>query len=72
MSRIQLFHTYAEIISLDNLLAAWQEFIKGKRKRQDVQVFQAQLMSNLIDLHVDLVSRRYRHGGYHAFSISDP
>ena len=63
---------YENIISLENLLAAWEEFVKGKRKRADVQEFGRYLMDNLIALHRDLVSGIYQHGGYHHFKISDP
>ena len=34
--KIQLIHTYLDIISLDNLLLAWSEFIKGKKNKKDV------------------------------------
>ena len=51
---------------------AWQEFVKGKRKRKDVQEFQLHLMDNLILLHRNLKSKIYTHGGYQAFNISDP
>lgn len=63
--------TYDSITSLENLLAAWQEFIKGKRKRRDVQEFARDLMSNIIGLHNDLASSNYRHGGYQHFKIND-
>ena len=72
MSRIQCWHSYDDIISLENLLAAWQEFRIGKRKRKDVQQFERNLMENLINLHNDLRARTYQHGPYHAFRISDP
>ncbi len=65
-------HTYDNIIAIENLLEAWKEFIKGKSKRIDVQVFQLRLMDNIHLLHDDLKSRRYRHGSYHGFKISDP
>ncbi|MDO8565007.1 MAG: reverse transcriptase domain-containing protein [bacterium] len=65
-------HTYDNIISLENLLEAWKEFLNGKRDRKDVQEFQLDLMGNIIDLHQDLKNKTYRHGGYHAFNISDP
>ncbi|MDP3875124.1 MAG: reverse transcriptase/maturase family protein [bacterium] len=29
-------------------------------------------MDNIFDLHLDLKNKTYRHGGYHAFNISDP
>lgn len=72
MSQIQFNHTYEYIILTENLLDAWREFIKGKRKKQDVQNFQIRLMDNILGLQRDLASGRYCHGGYHAFNISDP
>src|SRR3989344_833226 len=70
--RSQLTHTYHTIISADNLLGAWKEFLKGKRKKKDVQEFGYQLFDNIHALHVDLANKTYMHGGYHAFNISDP
>lgn len=72
MGRIQFTHTYNDIISLENLLGAWKEFRRGKRKKKDVQEFEISLADNLVTLHHDLKERRYEHGGYHAFNISDP
>ena len=78
MARSQFTHPYEDIISVENLLAAWREFIRGKRKKQDVQEFQYKLMDNILALHRDLkyghgVSIfRYKHGGYKHFRISDP
>ncbi len=63
---------YDNIISLDNLLGAWEEFLYGKRKRKDVQVFQYDLMNNIFELHNDLKNKSYIHGCYEALTISDP
>lgn len=63
---------YRQIISIENLLAAWREFLPGKRSREDVASFAAHLMDNLVVLHHDLTSKSYHHGGYHAFKINDP
>jgi len=63
---------YSEIVSVDNLLLAWEEFVKGKRDKRDVQQFQLNLMDNIFSLHHDLVSFKYRHGGYKAFKVFDP
>lgn len=63
---------FEDIISLDNLLSAWQEFIKGKRKRKDVQEFSLNLMDNILSLHQDLARYLYKHGPYQAFNINDP
>ena len=72
MSRIQFTAPYEQIISVDNLLEAWKEFIRGKRKRKDVQEFERHLMHNILSLHSDLVAETYKHGPYDAFKISDP
>ncbi|MDP3764446.1 MAG: reverse transcriptase/maturase family protein [bacterium] len=70
--KTQLIHSFEDVISVDNLLLAWQEFIKGKRKRKDVQEFGFNLMDNIFQLNQDLVNFTYRHGIYQAFNISDP
>lgn len=72
MGRVQFTHGYEHIISLENLLNAWREFVIGKKSRKDVQVFQQNLMRNIISLHEDLVTKNYRHSNYEAFNISDP
>ena len=69
---IRFTHTYKDSISLDNLLAAWKEFRNGKRSRKDVQIFEHNLMRNLLQLHRDLETRRYKHSRYEEFRISDP
>lgn len=65
-------HNYEDIISEENLLEAWKEFLAGKRKRVDVQKFQERLLSNILSLQRDLSSGRYKHSKYEAFRISDP
>lgn len=70
--KIQLRHTFEDIINIENLLEAWKEFVRGKRNKSDVQEFSLKLMDNLFVIHEDLISYRYRHGGYQAFNISDP
>lgn len=70
--RIRLAHSYEDIISVENLLAAWKEFVRGKHKKEDVQTFQHCLMDNILSLHHNLKEGTYRHGGYHHFKISDP
>jgi len=68
----QLSHSFENIISVANLLSAWREFIRGKKKRWDVQEFSLNLMDNILELHHDLKSLTYKHGGYQAFKINDP
>ncbi len=70
--RIQFTHPYEDITSVENLLAAWKEFVRGKRKKRDVQEFQHRLMDNILALHHDLAEGTYKHGSYHHFKISDP
>ena len=70
--KIKLDHNYEELISVDNLLLAWQEFVKGKKNRKDVQMFSFNLMDNILSLHRDLENHTYKHGGYREFKISDP
>ena len=72
MLRIESVHTYDSIISVENLLGAWREFIRGKRQRKDVQIFQMNLMDNILQLHGDLKNKTYEHGVYQAFNVSDP
>jgi RNA-directed DNA polymerase len=63
---------YKDIISIENLLKAWEEFLPGKKNREDVCEFSKNLMENIFDLHKDLFDKSYKHGGYKAFNISDP
>lgn len=69
---MKLENSYNNIISLENLLIAWKEFLKGKKSRKDAQIFQRDLMQNIISLHNDLKNKTYSHSSYEAFSISDP
>jgi len=70
--KIQLAHKFEDIVSLENLLKAWEEFVKGKRNKKDVQEFSFHLMNNIFSLHRDLINHTYKHGGYQAFKINDP
>ena len=72
MGKIQFNHDYQYIISVENLLEAWQEFLNGKRSRKDVQKFELNLMENILSLRRDLINKTYQHSPYHAFNISDP
>ena len=72
MGRNKFTNTYQYIISIDNLLSAWQEFVRGKRSRKDVQEFELRLMDNILALHSDLINKVYQHSAYHAFNIADP
>lgn len=64
--------SYEDIVTLKNLLKAWQEFLRGKRTRKDVVLFQVKLMDNIHLLQSELENKTYRHGYYKEFNISDP
>jgi len=66
------WHSYDHIISVGNLLQAWREFLRGKRRRQDVQLFSLHLTDNILALHRELTHKNYCHGSYQAFNINDP
>ena len=68
----QLQKAYQDIISLENLYAAWAEFLHGKGKKKDVREFGLNLSDNLVSLHQDLAGLTYAHSAYDAFKISDP
>lgn len=72
MTGISIFHSYDDIISIENLLAAWKEFRRGKKRKKDVQLFEFRLLENLVELNAELVAGTYRHGPYVHFRISDP
>lgn len=72
MIGIKFAHKYEDIISLDNLLGAWREFVRNKKSKKDVQEFELNLMNNIISLHLNLKTKTYIHGRYQAFNISDP
>ncbi|HAO64919.1 TPA: hypothetical protein DCQ44_02980 [Candidatus Taylorbacteria bacterium] len=65
-------HIYDDIISVENLLSAWREFLRDKRNRKDVERFSIHLTDNIFALHRELVNKTYQHGPYKAFKISDP
>lgn len=68
----QFPHCYEDIISVENLLIAWQEFVRGKRGKRDVRAFSRNLMDEIVALHHDLVTGAYRHGAYEHFVVHDP
>ncbi len=64
--------SFDDVASLENLCEAWQEFIRGKRNKKDVQAFMRNLGDELVELHQELMDGTYRHGPYHQFAINDP
>lgn len=57
---------------MENILATWNYFLRGKRKKKDVMIFQSKLSDNVNELHNLLQTRTYKHGEYSAFNVSDP
>jgi len=70
----KIYHknVFYEIISLENLFLAWQEFRKGKTNKIDVQEFEFNLEDNLFELHQELKSGTYQHSHYATFNVCDP
>lgn len=64
--------SFQNIITLENLLRAWKGFLRDKKERKDVIFFQMKLMDNIILLLTEITEKRYIHGEYHSFNISDP
>lgn len=58
--------------SVANLLKAWNEFKRSKRKKRDVAIFELDLEGNIFALHHELVSRKYVHDPYFDFYVCDP
>lgn len=65
-------HRYQDIITMENILATWDRFVRGKRNKKDVMIFQAELADNMAMLYLELKEKTYKHGNYFAFNISDP
>lgn len=63
---------YKNVITLENIFNAWTEFRKGKRGKEDVQLFERNLEDNIFQLYLDLKNKTYRHSSYRSFYVNDP
>lgn len=54
------------------MLRAWEQFLRGKKYKKNVMIFQLRLMDNIYALSEDLKNKTYTHGPYKRFNISDP
>ncbi|MBU3925058.1 hypothetical protein KJ854_03925, partial [Patescibacteria group bacterium] len=63
---------FEQMVSLENIFLAWQEFRKGKIKKSDVQEFEYNLEDNIFALHEELKTRVYQHSHYTSFYVQDP
>lgn len=64
--------TLEGVASIENLCEAWEEFIRGKRKKEDVQAYMVRLGDEIVSLHEDLMNDCYVHGTYMHFRVQDP
>lgn len=63
---------YCDVISIDNLLSAWQEFRRGKRAKLDVAKYELNLERNIFDLCRTLLSEAWKPDPYQVFFVRDP
>lgn len=63
---------FDQIVSLEGLFNAWEGFKRGKAKKRDVMEFEMKLETNLFELNKELAQKKYKHGQYTSFYITDP
>lgn len=63
---------FQEIVSIENLFAAWRKLRNGKTNKRDIQLFELSLEDEIFALHEDLCSGSYEHGTYTSFYVCDP
>ena len=63
---------FYDVISLDNLFAAWREFRRGKRRKPDVVAFELNLEDNIFQLRKDLSDGKWQPASYVSFRVNDP
>lgn len=65
-------YLFGRICSMENLLLAFYNAANGKRKRDEVIVFEAKLEENLRQLQVELETRTYATSKYEVFIKYEP
>lgn len=65
-------YLFERICSMENLLQAFQNASNGKRKRDEVKRFEADLDTNLRQLQVELTTRTYTTSAYEVFVKYEP
>ncbi len=63
---------WPQIVSFENLLLAARKAQKGKRRRENVQLFNYRLEEELIELQAELEAQTYHPGKYRTFQIVEP
>ena len=65
----RLNHLWAQIVTFDNLLLAYQKAQRGKSRKNSVAQFTLNLESELFTLQRQLIEGSYQPGGYRLFTI---
>lgn len=63
---------FENVIDFENLYQAWESARKGKRYREEIMAFSANLESNLIEIQNHLLYGSYRVGHYRPFYVYEP
>lgn len=63
---------FEQIISLENLFSAWDDFKAGKGQKVDIQDASVFIEDKLFLLHEQLLAKTYTHQGYTSFYVHDP
>jgi hypothetical protein len=63
---------FAELTSWPNLLRAFRDAARGKRRHPNVAAFEHRLEDNLAALRRELIEQSYRPGAYQSFFIHEP
>lgn len=58
-------------ISIANIWRSWFDFVKGKRKTLELELYRYHLEANLTKLREEIISSNYRHGEYRQFVVCD-
>jgi len=65
-------HLYPQVCAFENLLAAFYQARRGKRKTPEMCAFEYRLEENLFALQEELQTQTYQPGAYHNFYIHEP
>ena len=60
------------MINQIDLILAYYKFIRGKRKKKDIQEFMLDVEYELVELFKNIFRKNYHHGKYEHFKIFDP
>ncbi len=63
---------WPDLVSWENLHAAFENAARGKRRRVDVAAFLLNLESELATIRRDVIAGTYKPGKYRTFAVRDP